>query len=66
MRVNMISPGLVPHEGSHGSTSDPELHAKIPLGRAGTPEEIAHGVHFLATARHVTGQDLGIDGGWLI
>jgi len=66
VRVNMISPGLVPHEGAHLSTSDPELHAKIPLGRPGTPEEIADGVHFLATARHITGQDLGIDGGWLL
>ncbi len=66
VRVNMISPGLVPHEGSHPSTSDPALHAKIPLGRAGTPAEIAGGVHFLTTARHITGQDLGIDGGWLL
>jgi len=66
VRVNMISPGLVPHEGAHPSTHDPELHAKIPLGRPGTPEEIAEGVHFLATARHMTGQNLGIDGGWLL
>ena len=66
VRVNMISPGLVPHEGAHPSTSDPKLHAKIPLGRAGTPAEIADGVYFLATARHITGQDLGIDGGWLL
>jgi len=66
VRVNMISPGLVPHEGAHPSTSDPALQARIPLGRAGTPAEIADGVHFLATARHITGQDLGIDGGWLL
>jgi NAD(P)-dependent dehydrogenase (short-subunit alcohol dehydrogenase family) len=62
----MISPGLVPHGGAHASTRDPERHAKIPLGRAGTPEEIAAGVYFLITARHTTGQDLGIDGGWLL
>ena len=66
VRVNMISPGLVPHGGAHASTRDPERHAKIPLGRAGTPEEIAAGVYFLITARHTTGQDLGIDGGWLL
>jgi len=66
VRVNMISPGLVPHDGAHASTSDPALHSKIPLGRAGTPQEIAEGVHFLTTSQHVTGQDLGIDGGWLL
>ena len=66
VRVNMISPGLVPHEGAHPSTSDPALHARIPLGRAGTPAEVAGGVHFLTGARHITGQDLGIDGGWLL
>lgn len=66
VRVNMISPGLVPHEGAHPSTGDPALHSKIPLGRPGTPAEIAEGVRFLTTARHVTGQDLGIDGGWLL
>ena len=66
VRVNMISPGIVPHDGAHTSTLDEDLQARIPLGRAGTPEEIAEGVHFLTTARQVTGQDLGIDGGWLL
>ena len=66
VRVNMISPGIVPHDGAHASTLDEDLQARIPLGRAGTPEEIAEGVHFLTTARQVTGQDLGIDGGWLL
>ena len=66
VRVNMISPGVVPHDAAHSSTLDPELQAKIPLGRPGTPSEIAAGVHFLTTSRQVTGQDLGIDGGWLL
>lgn len=66
VRVNMISPGIVPHEAAHSSTLNPELQAKIPLGRPGTPSEIAAGVHFLTTSRQVTGQDLGIDGGWLL
>ena len=66
VRVNMISPGLIPHAGAHPSTLDPTLHAKIPLGRAGTPSDVADGVHFLTHARHITGQDLGIDGGWLL
>ena len=66
VRVNMISPGIIPHDAAHSSTLDPLLQAKIPLGRPGTPSEIAAGVHFLTTSRQVTGQDLGIDGGWLL
>jgi len=66
VRVNMISPGIIPHEAAHSSTLNPQLQAKIPLGRPGTPSEIAAGVHFLTISRQVTGQDLGIDGGWLL
>jgi NAD(P)-dependent dehydrogenase (short-subunit alcohol dehydrogenase family) len=66
VRVNMVSPGIIPHDAAHSSTLDPLLQAKIPLGRPGTPSEIAAGVHFLTTSRQVTGQDLGIDGGWLL
>jgi len=66
VRVNMISPGIVPHDAAHASTMNRELHAKIPLGRPGAPSEIAAGAHFLTTSSQVTGQDLGIDGGWLL
>lgn len=66
VRVNMVSPGIVPHDAAHASTLDGDLQAKIPLGRAGTPAEIAEGVQFLIRASQVTGQDLGIDGGWLL
>ena len=37
--------------------------ATTPLGRIGSPEDIAQAVHFLATAPFVTGQTLAVDGG---
>jgi NAD(P)-dependent dehydrogenase (short-subunit alcohol dehydrogenase family) len=46
-----------------------DVHAvakRTPLGRLGTPEEIAHAVHYLVSdeAAYVTGHVLGVDGGW--
>ena len=40
----------------------------IPLGRAGTPDDIAHAVLFLcsAAAEYITGQNLTVDGGWTL
>jgi len=40
--------------------------ARQPIGRIGTPEEIAELVLYLATATYTTGQALNIDGGWTI
>jgi 3-oxoacyl-[acyl-carrier protein] reductase len=55
IRVNSVSPGIVLTEGvsSMGMNSDTgfvvDLVSKTPLGRAGTPEDIADVVTFLAT-----------------
>jgi 3-oxoacyl-[acyl-carrier protein] reductase len=65
--VNVVAPGFVPT----ALTNDlpEELKAEslkmIPLGRWGTPEEIAYAVAFLASdeASYITGQVLSIDGG---
>ena len=44
-----------------------ERVSDIPLGRIGTPEEVAYGVLFLASdeSSFMTGGELVIDGGWL-
>jgi pteridine reductase len=65
VRVNGVAPGAIawPEDGQF----DPEERARIlkttPLGRLGTPEDIAQAVHFLACAPYVTGQIVAVDGG---
>ena len=59
-------------EAALASEADPEgtvraLNSKIPLGRLGTPEDIANAVFFLASsqANYITGTSLVVDGGVL-
>ncbi|MEM7518308.1 MAG: SDR family oxidoreductase [Planctomycetota bacterium] len=68
VRVNVCSPGIVPHEHAAADTHDPERLRAIPFGRAGTPEEVADAVLWLSSdeARYVTGADLPVAGGWLV
>ena len=42
--------------------------SNVPLGRKGTPHDIAHAVLFLVSeaASYVTGQNLAVDGGWTL
>jgi NAD(P)-dependent dehydrogenase (short-subunit alcohol dehydrogenase family) len=68
VRVNMISPGLVPHEDAHAETSDPALLARVPMGRHGTLEEVAQAALWLSSERssYTVGVDLPVSGGWLL
>ena len=62
--VNAVAPGLVETELSEGIDAERFLQA-VPARRAGTPEEIAACVKFLASdeASYVTGTTLTVDGG---
>jgi 3-oxoacyl-[acyl-carrier protein] reductase len=70
VRVNAVAPGLI----ETAMTSEMPAAARehymntIALGRAGTPEDVAPVVTFLASdaARYVTGQTVVVDGGFLM
>ena len=68
IRVNAVCPGTVASPwvrrlGDDAGESLEALRARQPLGRLGTPEEIADAVLYLATAEFATGTILTIDGG---
>lgn len=68
IRVNVIQPGWTDTPGERKFASEDTLRtagAKIPLGRLGTPEEMAEAILFLCDPRqtYVTGATLLVDGG---
>lgn len=69
IRVNGVAPGLVPSKLTGVTFDDPTRTANalrgIPVGRFGTPEDIAGPVLFLASplAAYVVGQTILVDGG---
>jgi len=71
IRVNAVSPGTIATEMfSRIETDNPAAGAAIkaahPVGRTGTPEEVASAVLWLCSdgASFITGQTLAIDGGY--
>jgi NAD(P)-dependent dehydrogenase (short-subunit alcohol dehydrogenase family) len=69
IRVNAVAPGPVETAMAaqvHTPSIRAGYHAAIPLGRYGTPEEIAAAVGFLCSdaASYVNGQVLAVDGGF--
>ena len=67
--VNCVSPGFIGNTAFHNTFTAKAVHEKmpgmIPLGRVGTPEDIARVVLFLASelADYMTGQSLEVNGG---
>lgn len=67
IRVNCVAPGVIDTDMVKvlgEETLDSLAREVIPLGRLGTPAEIADAILYLARAQYVTGQVLGVDGGF--
>jgi NAD(P)-dependent dehydrogenase (short-subunit alcohol dehydrogenase family) len=74
IRVNAVAPGMTETPLFRewlAASSDPEgrraeVEWRIPLGRLGTPDDVASAILFLASdaAAHITGVTLPVDGGW--
>lgn len=71
IRINAVAPGDVPtprniREWGHVPGWYDRLRESVPLGRLGTPEDIAAAYLALIDMRHVTGQIIVVDGGQTI
>ena len=68
IRVNAVCPGLINTDMNAGLSSEAlsQLAEETPLGRIGTPEEVADALFWLAGADFVTGQLLGVNGGFVV
>ncbi len=70
IRVNAIAPGFI--ETDMVKQLDKEKYderlSSIPMGRIGTPKDVANLVMFLASSKseYITGQIIGVDGGMQI
>ena len=68
IRVNAVCPGVIDTEmNAQLSPADrAALAEETPLGRLGTPKDVADALVYLAQADFVTGQVLGVNGGFVI
>ena len=68
IRVNCVAPGVILTDMC--AQVDPqileEMAQEAPVGRNGTPEDVAHAMAYLADAKFVTGQVLPVNGGYII
>lgn len=70
INVNAVAPGFIQTDMTKNVTNEikQEIMESSALGRLGTPEDVASVVLFLASekSKFITGQVIGVDGGWLL
>ncbi len=68
IRVNAVAPGVIETDmcKNLGADTLQELAEETPIGRLGTPEDVAQAMVYLANAGFVTGQVLAVNGGFVI
>ena len=68
IRVNCVAPGVILTDMC--ANVEPEILAGMaeenPIGRNGTPEDVARAMTYLADAEFVTGQILPVNGGYIM
>ena len=68
IRVNCVAPGVILTDMC--ANVDPDVLAEMaeeaPVGRNGTPEDVARAFAYLAEADFITGQVLAVNGGYVI
>ena len=62
-RINVVHPGTVLPPDEVDPDSIARIVTRIPLGRIGSPDDIAAAVRYLLSADYVTGTELVVDGG---
>ncbi|KAG0359521.1 hypothetical protein BGZ54_009923 [Gamsiella multidivaricata] len=66
--VNVIAPGYIETDMTASLSEDARRHiiGRTPMGRLGQPEDVAETALFLAQAKFITGQVIGVDGGFVL
>jgi 3-oxoacyl-[acyl-carrier protein] reductase len=65
--VNAVAPGIIATAMSKGAFTTEAIERLVPMKRAGTPEEVAAVVSFLASdaASYISGQVISVNGGMI-
>ena len=68
IRVNAVAPGVILTDMCAGVGEEvlEQLREETPIGRNGTPEDVAKAMVYLAEAEFVTGHILSVNGGYVI
>lgn len=68
VRVNCVAPGVILTDMCTGVAPEilEEMGQDAPLGRNGTPMDVAKAIYYLANAEFITGQVLPVNGGYVI